>query len=154
MPECEICGRETEVLFEVSVEGAVMLACEKCSRGKKVLRKIGEMPEERRPAYTIQKAEAQDELELVDDFGDRIRKAREKLGLPLRVLAEKISEKESMLVRIEKQSLMPSEKVAKKLEKELGIRLSAPRDKGGSVPGGKGSEAVSLWDAAEKKGDK
>ena len=34
MTECEICGRNTDDLYEIKVEGALMLVCEKCSKGK------------------------------------------------------------------------------------------------------------------------
>ena len=63
--------------------------------------------------------------ELVENFGEVIRNAREKQGLPIKVLAEMINEKESTLVRIEKQKSSPGEKTRHKLEKELRIKLLA-----------------------------
>ena len=62
-------------------------------------------------------------LEIVPDFGKRIRKAREAKGLTAKELAMKIFEKESLLHRIENQAIKPSDLMIEKLEKQLGIQL-------------------------------
>jgi len=99
-----------------------------------------------------------EELELVDDYGERIRKAREKIGIPLPVLAERIAEKESSLEHVETEKTHPSESLCRKLEKELGITLletvsssSAPgrgAASGGGGSGGKGAP-ITLGDIIE-----
>ena len=151
MSECEICGRQTETLYEVNVEGAVMLACAKCSKGKNVIREIGEAREQTRSISGGYQREPVVEEEVVENYGEIIRKAREALGLPLSVLAEKISEKESNLARIEKQATLPTEKTRKKLERELGIKLVVAGEAKRSVIDSDRKEPISLWDAAEKK---
>jgi putative transcription factor len=154
MTECEICGRSTDDLYEIKVEGALMLACEKCSRGKSVIHQFG-----RETKQTIQQSaarpgrESEGEDEIVENYGEVIRNAREALGLPVRVLAEKINETESSLARIERQKSPPSEKVTKKLEKELGIKLTAKSEAKKSVPLPRRDEPLSLWDIAKKKGN-
>jgi ribosome-binding protein aMBF1 (putative translation factor) len=45
------------------------------------------------------------------------------MGLPLEVLAERINEKESYLRSIEHGKMSPTLLVARKLEKELGVKL-------------------------------
>ena len=45
------------------------------------------------------------------------------MGLGMSVIAEKIHEKESFLDAIENERLRPTFEVARKLEKELGIKL-------------------------------
>jgi uncharacterized protein (TIGR00270 family) len=92
-----------------------------------------------------------EEAELVANYGEVIRKAREALGLPVKVLAERISEKESTLVRIEKQKAQLTEKERKKLEKELGIHLLAKADEKKVAARPRRDEPVSLWDAAKKR---
>ena len=158
MAECEICGRDAEELFEVNVEGATMLACAKCARGKGVLHRFG--GEERKRAASApsgqmaRRAEPDKvEEELVEDYGEVVRRAREALGLPLRVLAERINETESSLARVERSRLPPSDKTRMKLEKELGIRLTAKREARKDSVTQRRDEPISLWDAAKKKGN-
>jgi len=61
--------------------------------------------------------------EIIEGYGKIIISAREKLGLPIAVVAERLKEKESYLHAIEHERLNPTIEVAKKLEKELGIKL-------------------------------
>jgi uncharacterized protein (TIGR00270 family) len=92
--------------------------------------------------------------ELVENYGEEIRKAREALSLPLKVLAERINEKESTLTRIEKQEMLPSEKTRQKLEKELGIKLLSKASDTKTFIASKKSEPVTLWDLAKKEDEK
>ena len=61
--------------------------------------------------------------EVVEGFGKVIKKARERMGVKIAVIAEKINEKASYLDAIENERLTPTFLVARKLEKELGIKL-------------------------------
>lgn len=148
--ECEICGAEVDTLYEIEIEGATMLVCSVCAKGKHLTGKVVKEKEER-PAPVAKAPVEGNETELIDNYGEAIRKAREKLGLPLKVLAEKISEKESTLERVEKQKTLPNDKLVGKLEKELGIKLTKPVEHGREANVAKPSEPISLWDAAEKK---
>jgi putative transcription factor len=122
MLECELCGRKIKgKAYIIKIDGAEVLACEECAAGEEIVRVIGvESSEIKSKAKKEAKVE---EEEIVMDYGERIRKAREELKIPLKVLAERINEKESYLKRIEDQEVLPSEEVARKLEKELGIKL-------------------------------
>ncbi len=62
-------------------------------------------------------------MELVDDYHEVVRTAREDRGWSQAELGMKIKEKESLVHRIETKSIRPSTKVAKKLEKTLNIKL-------------------------------
>ncbi len=98
MTECDICGRSTDDLYEVKVEGALMLVCEKCSRGKSVIHQFGrETKQTLQPTSATSGRGSEGEEEIVENYGEVIRNAREALGLPIRVLAEKINENESSL---------------------------------------------------------
>jgi putative transcription factor len=63
------------------------------------------------------------QVELVDDFGPRILRAREKKGWSRQDLGGRVGEREASLHRIETGALRPTDEVAKKLERELGITL-------------------------------
>jgi len=146
--ECEICGKETNIIYVVEVEGAVMNVCAECSKGKKVIDKIDLSKQEKKVAKAVKEKEK--ESEVIEHYGEAIRKAREKLGLPLNVLAERINEKASTLLRIEEEKTLPTDKVIKKLEKELGIKLLEEKKEEPTVHV-KPDEPITLWDAAEKK---
>lgn len=117
---CDICGN-TPVRAQVLVEGAKMLACGRCMGSGKVILRLDEddgEPIVRPTATTLDSSE-----EIVEGYGRIIINAREKTGLPIAVVAERIKERESYLHAIEHERLAPTMEVAKKLEKELGIKL-------------------------------
>ncbi len=119
---CEICGRKG-VKAVVSIEGAKLVVCGGCARGKKVLYFLEEEGGFEEPVREARPGKFEEKEEIVEGYGKIIKKAREKMGLPVSVLAERINERESYLEHIEKGELMPTFKVAKKLERELGIKL-------------------------------
>jgi putative transcription factor len=67
--------------------------------------------------------DAQEAVVLVDDYGPRIHKAREAKGWSHDQLGNKVSARVPELKHIEAGKLRPSDDVAKKMEKELGITL-------------------------------
>ncbi len=152
MEECEICGKPTNKIYVIEIEGAQMRVCESCAKGKKILQVEEEQVERHVPERKQSKA-SEGEEELYDNYGEMIRKRCEELGLPLKVLAEKISEKESTLKRVEEQKTLPSFELAKKIEKELGIKLTHKVEPIVSHGTGKGPE-ITLGDAAFKKEQK
>lgn len=62
--------------------------------------------------------------ELVDDYGRVIKRAREASGMSHEDLALKIREKASLLKKIEREAIVPEDKVRKKLERTLQITLT------------------------------
>jgi putative transcription factor len=64
--------------------------------------------------------------EIVEDYPDVIREAREKLGLSTEDLGKKISEKESILRKIETRKISPNDQLISKLEHTLKIKLLVP----------------------------
>jgi putative transcription factor len=148
MESCEICGKKCETVYSINIEGAYLLVCKKCSEGHEILNVLGSN-------NTNQKLDIPKNIEkndeVIEGYGGIIRDARTKMGLTLKVLAEKINEKESTLRRIEDGKTTPTDKVSKKLEKELGIKLITPQknDKGVSRIGK--NDPITLWDIAIKK---
>ncbi|MDE1845952.1 MAG: TIGR00270 family protein [Candidatus Micrarchaeota archaeon] len=151
METCEICGKSTERIYLARIEEAQMWVCTSCSKGKTILKGMGLEEVERGNAYSKKKMEEEDEI--VDHFGEQIRKAREKLGFPLKVLAERISEQESTLRRVEQGRGLPTDVLRKKLEKELGIKLAEKRIGNESMEKFGRKQAFTLGDVAFKKED-
>jgi len=145
---CEVCGKATDELYLTKIEEATMWLCVSCSRGKQVMQSVNARKDSPRQIAVKKGKEVE---EIVENYGEQIRKAREAMGLPTRVLAERISEKESELVRVEKQKTLPSENLRKKIEKELGIKLTAKVEaiEGGKMPTKGGP--ITLGDAAFSK---
>lgn len=125
---CEICGAPVTKLRYYEVEGAIMVLCENCAHyGKPV-----SMSTVKRERRFLRRRESRNvakpinnifEWELVEDYGRRIREARERLGLTQEDLARLVSEPVSYIRKIERQKVYPSEKVIEKLEKVLKIKL-------------------------------
>jgi len=61
--------------------------------------------------------------EVVDDFGERIKRARIEKNWTQKDLANEIKEREILIKKIEKGDLIPEDQVRVKLEKTLGISL-------------------------------
>lgn len=124
--QCDMCGKETDVLYKTEIEGAVMYVCKECSKFGKVLsvkrsfaeKKKVEKKKERKVEPEVDIVE-----EIVDDYNTIVKNAREKRGLKQEELAKKISEKVSLIQKIETGDIEPSIKVARKLEKFLKIKL-------------------------------
>lgn len=138
MEECEVCGRESGNISIIDIESVELRACPRCSEGKKVIRRPGAGAATR---ITMQQPKEEDKL--VQDFGERMRKGREAMNLPLKVVAEMLNEKHSLLLRIEEQKTMPSVALTKKLERFLGIKLMEEKDIESTPSGqGKGGKAT------------
>jgi uncharacterized protein (TIGR00270 family) len=121
MEECELCGRKTDSVTVVLVEDVEFRVCSRCAEGKKVVSK----PKQRlqKAQFPARNPEGQEEI-LIANFGETIRKGREKMDLPLKVVAEMLNEKLSLLRRIEDQQVRPPAELCKKLERLLSIKLT------------------------------
>jgi len=133
---CEVCGRHiVGKPYRAVIEGAKMVVCGSCvklgsayweerpqrpvKRTAKPLPRISVSGKKQPPAL----AEA---LELVDDFGLRVRRAREEMELSHEDLGRKIGEKVSVLRKIESGKMSPDLMLAEKLEHALKIKLLVP----------------------------
>jgi putative transcription factor len=90
-------------------------------------------------------------VEVVPGYGRRIRNARDAMGLPLKVLAERINEKESTLFRVENEKMLPNDTIVRKLEKELNIKLTEVVAREGKSQSSRKNEPVTLGDFLVKK---
>ncbi len=125
MEECELCGARVRVVHSIEVDGVALGACPRCALGMHALEAPGGLGRQRRtaaaPHASQRGSEAEDEL--VENYGEEIRRARTALGLPLKVVAERLNEKASYLSRIEAQQTAPNAELISRLERFLGIRL-------------------------------
>ena len=172
MVECELCGRPiVGKAYKIYVEGAELTVCSSCyvrvmSRkgpvhaGVASIRKPAMTRTYSRPKTTIRRTPKRTpsldmDYEVVEDYAQRIRRAREKLGWSLNILAQKVKEKESVLRRIEQGRLTPPIDLARRLEKILGIKLLEPTIEE-HLPKRIGDKDLTLGDIVviRKKGEK
>jgi putative transcription factor len=160
MVQCEMCGAETSSPTTVTVEGAELEVCDDCADfGTEVQTESTSTSTKYSTSSTESSSGSSssggssggggrrrdmfDEMdELAPDYDDRIREAREAAGLSQQELADELNEKRSLIRKLEHGDILPSDDVQRKLERELGITLSA---------GGAGDED-SEWES-ETAGD-
>ena len=63
------------------------------------------------------------QLELTEDFPQKIRSARESRGWKQADLGAKINERASVIAKLESGTITPGDSLVRKLERELGIKL-------------------------------
>jgi len=150
---CELCGKDVTFLRKVTIEGVQLEVCPECAKfgiesKKEAPKEDTPMPivaqrlesrERRGKPKDVYDAGSQDEL--ADDLGKRIRDARSKRGMTHKELAIKINEKATVLSKVETGEMRPDDKLVRKLEKELGIKL---KEKVPETLAGKESKSGSL----------
>ena len=159
---CDICGRElTGQAFKVKVEGAKMLVCGRCQRlGKPyvdeptVLRTpMRVAPSPRGVARRAPELpRGMEELDIAEDYADRVLHQRMKLGLSQEELAKRVKEKLSVIQKIEIGKMSPDMKLCRELEHELKIKLLLPRKEITDVPKTAPPAEVTLGDIMRVKG--
>ena len=131
---CELCGRDVPRLKKVIIEGVVLNVCDECAKfgkeikGNEIPKDVKYLPPEVvRERLERKRRKRRDYLEeeevLIDDYSRVIREARERMGLTQDELAKKILEKKTVISKIERGEMRPDEKLIKKLEKALNIKL-------------------------------
>ncbi|MFC1486150.1 multiprotein bridging factor aMBF1 [Thermoproteota archaeon] len=134
--QCEVCGGQIfGAPFRAVIEGVNMTVCPRCSklgsgywepkpqqRSKPSINRkpIQHFPT-RKPPTTMPES-----LELVNNFGQLVRQAREGLGMSHKDLGGKIRERVSVLRKIEMGKMVPDLGLAERLEHTLKIKLRVP----------------------------
>ncbi len=146
---CEMCGKEVPRLIEIEIEGARLFVCNSCAvHGKKVIEKktssrkrrvvntaktsTGAKPIKTTPIHNVQKPARQytrkynsDGSEmLAEDYGERLRLARQKLKLTQKEVAKKTKISATIIQSFELGKLKPTDEQIKVLEKFYGIKLT------------------------------
>jgi putative transcription factor len=120
-----MCGLPIEgKAYRAIVEGTEMLLCEKCYRSvkAKAIPSSTKRSVEKKVKKEVPKRRIV-EYEIVEDYAQRVREAREKLGISREELGMKVGAGENIIKRIELGRLEPDLELAKKLERVLGIKL-------------------------------
>lgn len=123
---CELCGKQSEKGFKVRLEGSQVNACRNCARHGEVVEEVKQKPKPLKRQRTKTSGPGFDigiQYDFVEDYGKKIKNAREKQGLKQDELAKRINEPASIIHRIESQRYEPSPEVMKKIQKRLGVRL-------------------------------
>jgi len=140
--DCEVCG---DVIFgkgvNVLIDGAKLVVCGRCASGATVVKtpvrpapaaverktsktsRILPQAPRRRSAAGARTPTVPDGGELVEDYGQQIRKARQALQLSQEQFSQRIAEKVSVLQKIEAERLVPDDSLVRKLEHALKIHL-------------------------------
>ena len=123
---CEVCGRETNKLYPVIIEGVEMMVCDEC-------KKFGKLVKKKKKATPIKKVKkivpySKDvfqnmDKDLIPGWGEKIKVARELKKWSREQLGAKVGEKTNTIAKIENEELRPPDETVKKIEKALDIQL-------------------------------
>ena len=124
MPACEMCGKDSS-LVKARIEGAELEVCNDCARYGQIISKPAPIRTKTIPErQNIPLPRRKERIEtVVQNYAQKIKNAREKLGLTQEEFSKKLNERESIMQKIESGHFTPSIEQARKLEKELGINL-------------------------------
>lgn len=163
---CEVCGSETDSVFEVHMEDSVVQACGSCRElgtdvsedggsgsGKASQSTPSPKPSGRKKGSSKDRGRSiyDDMEEVVDDYDSRIRGGRESHGLTQGELASRIGEKLSLVKKLESGDKIPEDSVAEKLERTLDIELHGESGDFEFEPESSGDGSVTLGDVAKIK---
>lgn len=163
--ECEMCGKKIGTRRHM-VDGTVMELGSCCSKygtpmdaaapqGSQAA--VSQNLERRQSRMTGRDIYKEETWDLVEDYGTRIRRARAAKGWSHDQLGNKVSARVPQLRQIEANHLRPSDDLARRFERELGITLLEKLDAGpakvgtGAKKGGSGLTIGDLLKDAMKK---
>jgi putative transcription factor len=138
--ECEICGKKIiGSPNRVMISGAKLTVCINCaklstatwtpsSKTYQSSKRIGHASFKTKRRRNKIKTPSGLDLELIEGYGNLIRNARRRQDLSHEDLGKKIGEKVSVLQKIETEKMVPDQRLSRKLEHTLKIRLLKPLD--------------------------
>lgn len=180
MVQCEMCGTETGAPTTVKIEGAELDVCDSCaefgttvqpeqssSTATKYSTSGSGSTETDDEGTSSQRSSSShggdsggrrrdmfDEMdEVAQDYHERIRSARESMGLSQQELAKQLNEKASLIKKLEHGDTLPSDQVQRKLERALDIDLTEGTAAEGDAEweGGTSTGSYTLGDVVERK---
>ena len=121
--KCDMCGAPGK-LYETIIEDAELKVCHECSKFGKVTGVVKQDESSETTSKNKNKETKTEVMEIVvNDYAEKIRKKRESIGLNQKEFAKKISEKESLIKKIESGHFEPSIGLARKTGSFLKIKL-------------------------------
>ncbi|MGQ4555436.1 multiprotein bridging factor aMBF1 [Halobellus sp. GM3] len=179
MPQCEMCGNERPSLTTVKVEGAELELCDDCKEFGTEVRTESSSSQSTKYSTSSSSGTStssgssggtassasggssggsrrrrdmfDDMDEVAADYDQRIREAREDRGLSQEDLADSLNEKASLIRKLERGDILPSDGVQKKLERKLEISLVEGVDDDDSEWSGGSSTTTTLGDVVKRK---
>ena len=168
---CEMCGKKSEWVKTVFIEGTELKVCKECSKfgdgptgassskkgsaigapvSRAVVNERLEARERRMRTRDVYKDMDTSE-DLIPDYASVIKDARRDRNLKQEELAAKINEKATLIAKIENGDMVPSDALIKKLEKELGIKLTEKISSVSSSSSNSGSRNLTLGDLIRRE---
>ena len=161
---CEMCGKNVPSTRPVFIDGARLSVCPNCAKfgdenrgnargGAGASPTVIEQRLEKRNRrmQTKNVYDGNDNVNIVDGYGEVIKKARTARGMDLKQFAESIGEKQGLLAKIEAEDLVPDDKVVRKIEKALDIKLTEVVAGGGSIGQGGRNDKMTLANFIKKE---
>lgn len=143
MVQCEMCGTETSSPTTIKVEGAELDVCDQCASFGTEVKTTDSASSSTKYSTSSdsggtsgsqssssstggrRRSDMFDRMDdIVQDYGDRIRSARESRGMSQADLANELNEKASLIRKLERGDTLPSDDVQRELEGFLGIDLT------------------------------
>ena len=175
MVQCEMCGAETSSPRTVKIEGAELDVCGDCadfgteveqessststkySTGSDSAEESGSAsPSAGSPSADGSSGSHRHDMfddmeEVVQDYDERIRNAREATGLSQEDLAEELNEKASFIKKLEQGASLPNDSIQSKLERKLDITLTEGGVADTEWEGGASTGEYTLGDVVQRK---
>ena len=176
MPQCEMCGNDQSSLTTVKVEGAELELCGDCKEFGTEVRT--ESSSSTSTKYSTSNSNSDESTtnstgsttssasqsggsprrdmfdnmdEIAADYDNRIRQARESRSLSQEDLADSLNEKASLIRKLERSDILPSDDVREKLERRLDISLVEGTDTDEDEWSGSSSTTTTLGDVVKRK---
>lgn len=179
MAQCEMCGAEQSSLTTTKVEGAKLELCDECTEfGTEVKTQSSSSGSSKYSTSSSSSGSSggssggststgstggsgssnqrrkdmfDDMDEIAADYDDRIREAREGEGLTQEELANDLNEKASLIQKLERGDVLPSDGVREKLKSEFDISLTEGADVEDTEWSGDSTGSMTLGDVVERK---
>ena len=182
MVQCEMCGAETSTPKTAKIEGAELQVCDDCADFGTEIDQGGDSGTTTKystgdsgsTSDTASESASQaggstgggsgsgsrsrrdmfdDMDEVVTDYDERIREAREAAGLSQAELGDQLNEKASFIRKLERGESLPSDDLRTKLERELDIELleGGGSEEDAEWSGGDAQSGMTLGDVVRRK---
>ena len=175
MAQCEMCGAEQPSLTTTKVEGAELELCDDCTGfGTRVETADSGSASTKYSTSSSssggggtgtdtdtdtgggggrsRRRDMFDDMdEIAGDYDDRIRAAREAEGVSQEDLAKRLNEKVSLIRKLERGEMLPSDEVREKLERRLEISLVEGSDGGDDDWSADSSTTTTLGDVVKRE---
>ena len=118
MAMCDMCGKDT-TLVTAQIEGTNLSVCKSCASYGKIVRRPKPISKKR-----YDRPQKEEKIEkIIANYASIIKTKRESMGLKQKEFAKVLAEKESLIHKIESGNLKPSLTLARKMEKQLHLKL-------------------------------